>query len=79
MTDDSTQLSRAEFQAWASALRDDCREIKEHLAELNGRTRVTETKIAVLEDRGTAGKDVIARWGAGIGAALAGLAGALWK
>jgi hypothetical protein len=64
----------------ADITRDDLRELKEDVLEqivggfsginrrlddLNGRTRIAETKIAIMEDRGQ--RDPTARWGAGLG------------
>lgn len=61
-------LSRDEFVGHVELIRGDLREVKEHLAELNDRTRKTESAIAVLEDRGHP-----AAWGGSIGAAVVGL------
>jgi hypothetical protein len=44
------------------------------LDTLNGRTRVAETKIAIIEDRGS--RDTAARWGA-FGSALGAIASGL--
>jgi len=45
-------------------------DLNERLDALNGRTRVAEQKIAVLEDRGVRSRDHGARWGAGLVGAM---------
>jgi hypothetical protein len=52
-------LEREEFKSWMELLRNDIAGVHERLDELNGRTRVVENKVAVLEDRGS--RDTTAR------------------
>lgn len=67
------ELERDEFETWMGVLREDIKGVHVRLDLLNGRTRVTESKIAVLEDRGSDAR----RGGmvsGGIGAAIVALA-----
>ena len=75
----SDWLSRDEFEHWMHVLRDDIRNVQNGVDKINGRVRVTETKIAILEDRGTEkSKDPAARWAA-VGAGAGAIAGALYQ
>ncbi len=65
-------LSREEFVAHMQPLQASMTAIKDHLDTLNGRTRDSELKLAVLEDRGHPGA-----WGGGIGALIVGLVEAI--
>ena len=70
-------ITAAEFERWMEVLRNDIQGVHARLDTLNGRTRASETAIAVLQDRATQAKDPAARWTA-LGSALAAiLAGAL--
>ena len=48
-------------------------EMNLHLKELNGRVRDVETRTTVLETRANESKAAGAKWGAGVGAAIAAL------
>lgn len=70
-----SELGRDEWEGWMRLLREDIRGVHDRLDALNGRTRASELRIAVLQDRSDAVVDPAARWGAvgsGIGALLAG-------
>lgn len=64
----SDGINREEFQQWMGLLRDDIKGVHTRLDHLNGRTREVEGKVKVLESERSS--DPVARWGAGIGAAL---------
>lgn len=66
------ELSREEFLVHMDLIRSDVGEVKEHVLKQNSRIGAAETKLAVLDDRGT--RDTPARIGAGVAAA----AWALW-
>lgn len=68
------ELTREEFISHVELLRGDVRGVQDRLDELNGRTRATEQKLAVLEDRGHP-----AAWGGGIGGIIVAIIeGARW-
>jgi hypothetical protein len=79
-------LTRDEFLVHVGYLREDIAEVKAHLGTLNGRTRMAENQIAVLHSRAAEseveakkhGGSSGAKWGAGLGGAIAGLV-ALWQ
>ena len=72
-------LSREEFEGWMRLIREDIRGTHDRLDELNGRTRVNENQIAILNDRSSqATKDPTARWTGVVGSALA-TAALLWQ
>lgn len=60
-----------EFQRWMVLLRTDMKDIGDRLDLLNGRTRDTETAIAVLQDRSANG--IAAAWGGGVAGVIVGL------
>lgn len=66
-------LSRAEFLAHMGYVRQDLAEVKDHLAQLNGRTREVETKIAILEVAEPQASKAAA-WGGGVGGVIVGVA-----
>ena len=82
-------LERDEFLTHVNYIRADLTEVNIRLDALNGRTRQTERKIAVLEDRAeticteakSAGRLTAGKWGAGIAAlgALAELLHQYWR
>ncbi len=57
-----SEIQRDEFNAHMNNLAGVLGEIKDHLKDLNGRTRVNEQDIAVLRDRGVRRADPTARW-----------------
>ena len=69
------ELTREEFLVHMDLVRSDLGEVKEHVLKQNSRIGAAETKLAVLEDRGT--RDTGARIGAGLTALVSGL-GAIW-
>lgn len=72
-------LSRDEFEGWMRLIREDIRGTHDRLDELNGRTRVNEQNIAILQDRNLqATKDPMARWTGFAGSALA-VASLIWQ
>ena len=66
-------LSHQEFERWMQMLRADIREVHDRLDVLNGRTRTTEQKIAVLEDRSDTSRTTAAGWGAGVSGVIVGV------
>lgn len=62
-------IERNEFEGWMELLRGDIKGVHDRLDGLNGRTRVSEQKIAVLEDRSQKTSDPTARWTAGLAGA----------
>ena len=66
------ELTREEFLVHMDLVRSDLGEVKEHVLKQNSRIGAAETKLAVLEDRGT--RDTAARIGTGVAAAI----GAAW-
>lgn len=76
----TSDISRDEFTAATDRLHESIREgftgLHLRLDTLNGRTRVAETKIAILEDRAESAKDTKRNWdgiiGGGIVALIAG-------
>lgn len=75
-------LSREEFLTHIAYVRGDINEVKDHLAALNGRTRLVENKVAVLESQvetaSQTGSDRTARV-TGAGGALAALGALIWQ
>lgn len=49
-------IETSEFERWMNLLRSDVQGVHDRLDELNGRTRASEQKIAVLEDRSGDGR-----------------------
>ena len=70
-------IEREEFETWMNLLRSDIHGVQDRLDTINGRTRVVEQAIAVLEDRRDTGK--AAAWGGGIaGGVVAVVEAAKW-
>jgi hypothetical protein len=62
------EIKNDEFQRWMNQLARQIDGVNDRLDELNGRTRASEQKIAVLEDRSAGGKS--AAWGGGVAGVL---------
>lgn len=75
-------LEREEFLVHIGYVREALEEVKGQLVQLNGRTRLAENKIAVLESQVDAasqvGTDKTAR-AAGVGGTLAALGALIWQ
>ncbi len=64
-----SEIQREEFNAWMQTLQRDIQGVHNRLDLLNGRTRIVENKVSVLEDRGVRSPDPTARWMSGLGMA----------
>lgn len=62
-------ISREEFVSYVDIIRADIKGVQDRLDDINGRTRITEQNIAVLQDRSNRfqgeTKRITSRWGAG--------------
>ena len=74
-----SELSRDEFLLHMQLIRQDIAGVDNRLDVLNGRTRIAENAIAVLEDRSNEGKAAGIKWGAVSGVSVSGALWAVWE
>ena len=72
-------LTKDEFLAHVTYIREDIAAVHARLDTLNGRTRTLETAVAVLQDRSSEAKATGRAAGAGAGAVIGGILIAVWQ